>query len=860
MEAPFPVPIDVGAPSLLPASEMSLPPEIWMAIFRFATQPPYFFDSRWHYGMVTAFHDARTDVHDHWEIFDASLYTKRAISLVCRDWRRFSSEVVYQHIYLRRRSRLALLVRTLEESRANAVGDNSVSLGWWITHLKLSVIYSISDFLHDSTISPTSYASRLLACCPRLEVLIDAAPYGIREPPPNILSAIAPISPSSSHMNIRSIEWIFGGPTLGDLVANPHVAQSIHSLRCNIVHDRRRSVESFKLPLVNLASLDLFLSPESHTHWHLLSITCALPSLTHLTIRTPDSTGPILGVDPIQSLKAFLTIFGPQLVHLDLEINPRNMPLNTPQHAGEDGPHIFSVSPILALCPNITELIISARWIASHNRNPSPNSTETPFSVLRHDNIRRVGLRDTSPRAEGFSTLYSSRPCESCTRLSLFHPGFAPMTSPGRGEHAGQHGSSAWGTDLVMSHRHCTIDRHLRALLYGFLPLDQLAARRVFGDNRRFPSLTSVRLLDPERGMFDLVDDQGKCDQWRTCWCTPRVMRVEPSFWAAWSLRCGERGVDLLDRKGDRIRGYDYTGVSHGPNYGKLDGGAGNGWILPHVDLEEELSMSMIGGISGLYNGGLPSLPPERRLSLFRSLLGRVTGWLLEKGILGVIRSAKDTLYTIFEIIFHVVICSGHTPPRENVLRNLQYDDDTQRPLIMIMILLKLFSGPRANNHRILQIVLEQLRFRSFAIVWKTSLAFDPMTFSNQNPPTIAQTVTERTQEKAPLGARFFFFFPRRGGALASYYPPSLPNSHNRTVHSRNVIVEALRQEPTLVHKRLLSQFHELFLTPLLKSNPFRHPTLIILDALDECVEKRAADILRLVFSHAMRILFLGRL
>jgi hypothetical protein len=73
MDAPFSLSVDVGAPSLLPGSEMPLPPEIWVAIFRFAAQPPYFFDARWDYGIVTAFHDARTDVHNPWEIFDASL-------------------------------------------------------------------------------------------------------------------------------------------------------------------------------------------------------------------------------------------------------------------------------------------------------------------------------------------------------------------------------------------------------------------------------------------------------------------------------------------------------------------------------------------------------------------------------------------------------------------------------------------------------------------------------------------------------------------------------------------------------------------------------------------------------------------
>jgi len=99
---------------------------------------------------------------------------------------------------------------------------------------------------------------------------------------------------------------------------------------------------------------------------------------------------------------------------------------------------------------------------------------------------------------------------------------------------------------------------------------------------------------------------------------------------------------------------------------------------------------------------------------------------------------------------------------------------------------------------------------------------------------TIAKTVAERAQGKALLGASFFF--SRSDGPLRDprlVFPPLAFQLAESDSAIKNVIVEALRQDPTLGDMELSSQFRELILTPLLKINPLRRPTLIILDALD---------------------------
>jgi AAA ATPase domain len=127
---------------------------------------------------------------------------------------------------------------------------------------------------------------------------------------------------------------------------------------------------------------------------------------------------------------------------------------------------------------------------------------------------------------------------------------------------------------------------------------------------------------------------------------------------------------------------------------------------------------------------------------------------------------------------------------------------------------------------------------------------------------TIAKTVAERAEEKGVLGASFFFSRsdkPLRDPVLV------LPTLAFQLAHSdsvfkkvfKDLVVEALRRDPTVGRKDLWSQLKELILNPLLNISPPPHPVLVILDALDECEEEGAARILSLVFKHLAGIPFL---
>jgi NACHT domain len=123
---------------------------------------------------------------------------------------------------------------------------------------------------------------------------------------------------------------------------------------------------------------------------------------------------------------------------------------------------------------------------------------------------------------------------------------------------------------------------------------------------------------------------------------------------------------------------------------------------------------------------------------------------------------------------------------------------------------------------------------------------------------TIAKTVAERAEEREMFGASFFF--SQGDGRLRD---PQLvfPTIAFQLAHSddefKKVILDAVQEDMTLGTKTLLPQLSALIITPLLKVHPNRRATLIILDALDECEENGAVEILRLLFSHGTRIPFL---
>ncbi|KAF8337472.1 uncharacterized protein EI90DRAFT_3013683 [Cantharellus anzutake] len=616
--------MDCAPEAIDPASSTEhLPSELWLAIFRHATSIERFFDSRWWDGFVDAFEDADKHPKDAFNAFTESLRTRKTISLVCRSWNHLSSRFLFAHLVVRRLSQLRPLVHMLERSHDEAVADGrSNGIGWWITHINLIVMdykpvrgRTVLDLVsYDANCGDVNslivqYLRRLLACCPRLEILLDAThTNGL----------------ANDHTPLRSLEWNYGGPAVDDLIANPEVVNHLRSLRCYTIHDSEArinfspaelpnppSLSIILLPFMNLTSLDLCISQQNHAHLSLLSCT-DLPSIAYFTIRTAQPIGILVGSNAILALQSFFASHGHKLLSLDLRICPGDIPppRSTTLLEEEAVRPFVHVPTILGHCPNLKELILSARWFALHSPSFSflqsdsddgggANAHTSPLLIPHHLNIERIGLRDTSWRAEGYSQANSEAPCLSCSRPLLV----TPLTDPGRGD-----GERA---QLTLSHRHCTVDRHLRMILGGFKPVsatvkDQVqhipptstARRRARLDDvaqkKRFPSLVSIHLLDSHPDMFELKD--GKCNSWRTCWCTPLAARTETSFWAAWAAKCTERNVKLLDRHGNPVPSYPPNPYTIEDNLDRR----------PVADLDEELRDSLMkccnaGGVESLW-------------------------------------------------------------------------------------------------------------------------------------------------------------------------------------------------------------------------------------------------------------------
>ncbi|KAF9518437.1 hypothetical protein BS47DRAFT_299858 [Hydnum rufescens UP504] len=123
---------------------------------------------------------------------------------------------------------------------------------------------------------------------------------------------------------------------------------------------------------------------------------------------------------------------------------------------------------------------------------------------------------------------------------------------------------------------------------------------------------------------------------------------------------------------------------------------------------------------------------------------------------------------------------------------------------------------------------------------------------------TIAKTVAERADGDRVLGGSFFFSQSDATLRNSNLVFPTLAfQLAQSNTDFKNIIGEAIQQDPTMCHKKPLAQFEGLILKPLGKLDSTRRTILIVLDALDECEEQGAATILQLLLSHASRLPFL---
>lgn len=121
---------------------------------------------------------------------------------------------------------------------------------------------------------------------------------------------------------------------------------------------------------------------------------------------------------------------------------------------------------------------------------------------------------------------------------------------------------------------------------------------------------------------------------------------------------------------------------------------------------------------------------------------------------------------------------------------------------------------------------------------------------------TVAQTFAERAAELGYLGASFFFSRNEDQRKNAKLFFSSIAFQLSLyDEHIATLISMALKQVPDAAGKRLRDQFKELIIDPLQTfCKADSHPILIIIDALDECEEWDAAEVLLLLIEKIHRL------
>ncbi|KAG8989070.1 hypothetical protein FRB90_002417, partial [Tulasnella sp. 427] len=116
---------------------------------------------------------------------------------------------------------------------------------------------------------------------------------------------------------------------------------------------------------------------------------------------------------------------------------------------------------------------------------------------------------------------------------------------------------------------------------------------------------------------------------------------------------------------------------------------------------------------------------------------------------------------------------------------------------------------------------------------------------------TIASTVLRNWKGKA---SRAIFHFRRGQTALNARVICALARQLGESLDPeiKRVVLDSVRQNEDIADKRLEEQFQTLIVTPFAKTGTHTHPTVLILDALDECNDSQdAVDIFSLIHRHS---------
>ncbi|KAI1795536.1 hypothetical protein LXA43DRAFT_990962 [Ganoderma leucocontextum] len=452
---------DAGKPR---ADHTSLPPELWLEIFRYATHVPRarsispgdpFVPERpvdYVWGMNSPI---------------ASMRTKCTLVRVCRAWRAIATELLYEHVVLSSPRRLDVFYRTLLESRKELRETESGELevvigqgyGQWVRHLEVQRWMRAGHAQ-----SFWQAVVRAVSFCSRIRVLSGLW----QEPlPDGFLPVFARYLPPT----LEEIYWqqdsvliaVKELPLLTTSMLASFPAIRVLDLRKICVLDAERSLQHVTFGSLSLPNVRYLALP---TCPFLLRYASKqdLPALHHLVLDAAGAPRTVYAPLATKELVNFLELHGQKLRTVEL------LPSNT--QSLRPGP--ISISAFLApnACPNLETLVFDCR--------------EKVLSVT-HDALLRHTPRDSSqqqqqrqqPSAPGVTS--AADPAPAVVNLAYFHAGSpslplldTPHTSLRRV------GLRGVGISKLYPNRPAQAQAHLEAL----------AAYRVL-----FPALEVVRTL-----------------------------------------------------------------------------------------------------------------------------------------------------------------------------------------------------------------------------------------------------------------------------------------------------------------------------------------------------------------------------
>ncbi|KAI0645854.1 hypothetical protein C8Q79DRAFT_966767 [Trametes meyenii] len=413
----------------------SLPPELWLEIFRYATHvarartiaPPDAFaperpaDYAWGVNSPTQ-----------------SMRTKCTLVRVCRAWRALATELLYEHVVVSGTRRMQLFCRTLVESReverklkeaGEGGAEPPLGHGRWVRHLEAHLFKSVwvlqlADYWQCTV--------RAVSMCQRLRVFSCVWQTSL---PRGLLAALEQYLPST----LQELYWEQDGVLIAanepSILTSTSFLSKFSALRvldlrkiCVLdAHDSlQQGVKFATLTLPHVACLALPTCPL------LLKFAAALemPVLHYLILDASGAPRTVWAYWLSKELSGFLERHGTKLRTVEL------LPAATPSF--RPGPVGISAFLSPTTCPNLDTLVFDCRekaiapstaalsqiddrdareaasriYVAASTSSTGP---ATPPLEAAHPRLRRVGIRGT-----GVSRLYPNKPTQTQAHLNAF--------------------------------------------------------------------------------------------------------------------------------------------------------------------------------------------------------------------------------------------------------------------------------------------------------------------------------------------------------------------------------------------------------------------------------------------------------